>query len=183
MSPPDSIEATARDLEIVSREIGGLRDAVARHKDASVGLESAARSISELASGLSRLPSELRGEFSGAAELIRQIDLSLKPAGSLESAVQAIGNEARAQREQIAVITASVERIEDGVSKIFAQMGEHQTAIISMIGDLNTQMKAAESKSMRETDAIKARLAKLTGLAKRGFFALLRGKDAPPEPL
>ena len=34
-----------------------------------------------------------------------------------------------------------------------------------------------------DTEIIKARLAKLTGLAKRGFLALIRGKDAPPEAL
>lgn len=182
-----SIEETVRGLGSVTEEINKLRDVVSKHRDASLGLTSVATTLSELSQQLMQLPSGVKAQFSGVAQLVRDMDASLRPAGALQSSIRelVVSNERllsefHAERD---LIRSELRSLREESKAAQNSMRELQNQMHEDLRQLSILGKEHAATQTRETDAIKARLAKLTGLARRGFFALLRGKDAPSEPL
>src|SRR3546814_2464888 len=83
-----SPEATVRDLEAVTAWITRLRDAVAEHREAALGLDEIATSLGELARQLPLLPGEIQSQFSGIPALVSSLETALRPTGTLESAIK-----------------------------------------------------------------------------------------------
>lgn len=201
-----SIEQTVRDLGTVTEEISRLRSAVASHREAASGLESIGTALSELTRQLARLPSNVEAQFSGVSQAVANLDVALRPAGALETSVhelvasnerllgqlsaerESLRSELQGFREDLSRIQAAVQ--ERALSSDLATLATANAAGFSQLNSmpddihqLSVATKEQAAAQARETGAIKARLAKLTGLARRGFFAILRGKDAPPDPL
>lgn len=193
----DSLLSTVRDLEVITKEIAELRDAVASHLQAARSLDMVATSLESLAQQLPKLPGEIESHFSGMSSLVSRADTALKPMGSLESSVrvllarheqvsEALGEMHGEIRREIGTLTSDMKAQRESIgslqahSKELFKLAEECANGISEISRMCKEQFANQSQS---NDLIKTRLAKLTGLAKRGFLAILRGKDAPPEPL
>ena len=219
-----ALETTIRELGSVTSEIGRLRDSVAQHHTAALGLDSVAATLTDLTSLLKQLPTELRNEFSGVSVLINQLEIALRPAGVLESTIgdlvrsnEGLLSQIHAERELLLtemkgfrIDVGSVrELVQELNGQLRAEIGEVHAAtqqratsseLLAVHGDvrqMSDQVVLCNDRLVElgkgfdsyrhtqasDTEAIKTRLAKLTGLAKRGFIALIRGKDAPPEAL
>lgn len=203
-----SLETTVRNLETVTAEIGRLRDAVADHRSAALGLEAVSNSLAELTQQLPSLPREVKSQFSGVSQLVSSLEAALRPAGALESTInslvasnegllqellserKAFRSELQAFREDAAALRALVSELHAKTQSDLA--GVHNSvldraksvdlaALAATTQELSHRQAERYEAQERETDAIKTRLAKLTGLARRGFLAILRGQDAPPE--
>lgn len=196
-----SIETTVRHLESVTVEIANLRDAVAGHRNAALGLEAVAATLSSLSQQLQRLPTDVKSEFAGISDLVTQSRDALRPAGTLEGAIRELarGNEQlsadlqrereilngemRSFRQEIGGVRALInEQFQQSHADI-KNIAEQVSRSDSQLAELRKGLDRFSSTQARDAEAIKTRLAKLTGLARRGFFALLRGKDAPADPL
>src|SRR3546814_20924032 len=81
-----SPEATVRDLEAVTAEITRLRDAVAEHREAALGLDEIATSIGELARKIPLLPGEIQSKSSGITAMVSSLDTALRTHGTLQQA-------------------------------------------------------------------------------------------------
>lgn len=196
-----SIETTVHHLESVTAEIKKLRDAVAVHRDAALGLETLTTKLTDLSQQLQRLPAEVKSQFSGVAQLVTQVGDALRPAGTVESAVRelVLGNEKllaqlqrerelssgemRGLREELSSLRVLVSKQNQQTHDSLQQIATQTSASDTHLTQLAQRFDKSSSSQARDTEAIKTRLAKLTGLARRGFFALLRGKDAVAEPL
>ena len=196
-----SIETTVHQLESVTAEIKKLRDAVAVHRGAALGLETLTTKLTDLSQQLQHLPAEVKSQFSGVSQLVTQVGDALRPAGTVESAVRELvrGNEQllaqlererelssgemRSLREEVSSLRGMVskqnQQTQDSLQQIVTQVSASDTRLIQ----LGQRFDKSSSSQAHDSEAIKTRLAKLTGLARRGFFALLRGKDAAAEPL
>ena len=211
-SDASPIESTVRRLELITTEIGGLRDAVASHRNAGLGLDAVARVLGELSTELSRLPSELRSEFSGAADLIERLGAAVQPAGSLENVIResmrengegmseirrdrdSINQAMRSYREDLGTLRALVVEQQEQIVRqdvelleamreFREEVSDFRNSVVGQLNALEKRIDASAATQSRDAETIKGKLAKLTGLARRSFFALLRGKDAPPDPL
>jgi hypothetical protein len=205
-----SLETMVRDLETVTGEIGRLRDAVANHRDAALGLDAIATSLGNLARQLPNLPREVQNQFSGVSQLVLSLEAALRPAGSLEASINSlVANNEQVLRQLLSdreVLRSELQAFKEEAVSLRALMRELHAETRSDLATVLTsvQERAASSDlaalaattqelshrhmdhsaaQERDAEAIRTRLAKLTGLARRGFFAILRGKDAPPEPL
>src|SRR3546814_18946131 len=79
-----SPEATVRDLEAVTAEITRLRDAVAEHREAALGLDEIATSLGELDRQLPLLTGEIQSQSSGIPALVSCLATSWAQTGTLE---------------------------------------------------------------------------------------------------
>lgn len=222
-SDASPIESTVRRIEFITTEISGLRDAVASHRNAGLGLDAVARTLGELATELSRLPSDMRSEFSGAANLIDNLGAAVKPAGALETVIRESMREngevlaairrdretmdqamssfreelaslrglaieqqkelVRESGEALAAMARNREALDHAMREFREELSDFRSSVAEQLDALEQRLEASAATQSRDAESIKARLAKLTGLARRSFFALLRGKDAPPDPL
>lgn len=134
-------------------------------------------SINSLAAENAQLLEQLRGErealqteLRGSREDVRQLREAVK---ELHEQAASRGSAAHAS---ISALTASF-------AAMHADVREVSTISVDSARKLTELLKRHEEQSVvlaKDADAMKIRLAKLTGLARRGFFAILRGKDAPP---
>lgn len=205
-----SLETTVRDLETVTAEIKRLRDAVVDHRNATLGLEAVANSLGELTRQLPSLPREIQSQFSGVSQLVSSLEAALRPAGTLENTIKNLvasneglqqqllserdvfRSELQAFREDAAALRVLVSELHAKTQSDLA--GVHGSvldraksidlaALAATTQELSQRHMERSEAQERDSEAIKARLAKLTGLARRGFLAILRGQDAPPEPI
>ncbi len=181
-----SLETAVRELESITGEIARLRDAVSSHRDAALGLESVASSLADLTKELSILPGKVQSQFSGLPQLVSSIEASLQPAGTLEIAINELVDNSKVQLQQLQSehdsIRSEMQEIQKELASLRSLSTEHHESTVTILRELSRRQSEQFEVQESNTSAIKDRLAKLTGLARRGFIAMLRGKDAPPAP-
>src|SRR3546814_19547455 len=129
-----SPEATVRDLEAVTAEITRLRDAVAEHREAALGLDEIATSLGELARQLPLLPGENQSQFSGIPALVSSMETALCPTGTLESALKDLV----AATEQL-VQTFKAER-----GAMYARRSTDLVAVVTKINEANNRKRGGQ---------------------------------------
>lgn len=202
-----SIEESVRHLEAVTAEIKSLRDSVARHRDATLGLEAIATSLSTLSSELERLPGGVRAEFSEVAELVEQLRKAFLPAGSLHVSLNDLSRRVDQAASEVQVATAQFREelsatreelrdlkvvvidgqetlrgtVQDIVSGIALSLRQELSGTREELRDLRSVVIEGQ-RDLRETAReVQSNLTALNGLSRRGFWDLLRGKSAEPR--
>lgn len=106
-------------------------------------------------------------------------------AAALRTLVRQFEDEARSRHEGLN--SSVMERATSGevvaLSAVIEVLAESIQAVHEDVRELAKIHGERSSTQAQDTELIKARLAKLTGLARRGFLAILRGKDAAADPL
>lgn len=109
----------------------------------------------------------LRDDAAALRDLLHQLDQEAKSRfAGLELRVLE-----RASSVEIAELSAAIGGLAESMQMVQVD--------IRQLSKVHGEYSATHA---QESEVIKARLAKLTGLARRGFFAILRGKDAAPDP-
>lgn len=159
-----SIEEAVRHLEAVTTEIELLRDSVASHRQATLGLEAIASSLGTLSIGLDRLPAEVLAEFAGVAELVEQLRRAFLPAGALHVSLTDLSHRVDQAASEAKVATA---QFREELDTTRTELRDLRSLVIEGQRDLGETVRAVQSD-----------LTALNGLARRGFWDLLRGKSA-----
>src|SRR3546814_15655573 len=129
--------------------------------------------------------------------LVSSLETALRPTGTLESAIkdlvaanEQLVQQLQADREAMyARLSTDRAALETKLNAVHADASALRQYVAQLPGETLTKLAGLSARpgeysaaQAESAELIKARVAHLTVLARRGYLAILRGNDTPPSP-